>query len=253
MRRTIKYLRIVFAFLILFCTYFLKAQDASSIVQLADQKMRGNSMEAFITIRVVRPTWTRSMDVKVWIKGKDVSMILIQNPARDRGIVYLRRKQEVWNWIPVLERSIKLPPSMMSQSWMGTDFTNDDLVKESSVVRDYEHHLLGDTLIRGRNCYIIQMIPKPFAAVVWGKLLVCIDKQDLIEMHSRFYDESGKLVNTMDSYDIKFMDGRLIPTRFVMIPATKSGQSTEMIYRMLRYNIPISDGFFSVEQMKTIK
>ena len=135
---------------------------------------------------------------------------------------------------------------------MGTDFTNDDLVKESSIVNDYNHSIIGDTVIQDRNCYIIQMIPKPEVAVVWGKLIVCIDKKDFLELHTKFYDEDGSLINTMNAYDIKTMDGRLIPTRFEMIPADKKNQKTEMIYRSIKYNRPIEDGFFTAEKMKTV-
>ena len=141
---------------------------------------------------------------------------------------------------------------MMTQSWMGTDFTNDDLVKESSVVEDYHHTRIGDTTIQNMDCYIIQMIPKPEAAVVWSKVIVCIDKKDFLELHSRFYDEDGQLINTMNSYDIKLMHDRIIPTRFEMIPADKKGQKTEMIYKNIRYNKPIDDNFFAVDKMKTL-
>jgi outer membrane lipoprotein-sorting protein len=215
--------------------------------------MRGNTSQAELTIKTIRPSWSRSMDVKAWMKGSDLSMILIQSPAKDKGIVFLKRRKEVWNWMPALERIIKLPPSMMSQSWMGTDFTNDDLVKESSVVKDYEHSLTGDTIIDNRNCYIITMIPKPEVAVVWSKLIVCIDKKDYLELHTRFYDEDGKVINIMNAYDIKTMDGRLIPTRFEMIPTDKPKQKTEMIYRSVLFNRPIEDGFFTTEKMKTLE
>ena len=141
---------------------------------------------------------------------------------------------------------------MMSQSWMGTDFTNDDLVKESSLVNDYEHSITGDTVIAGRSCYKIQMMPKPEAAVVWGRLLVCIDKKDFMELHTRFYDEDGTLVNTMNASEVKSMDGRLIPTRFEMIPADKQGQKTVMIYKAIQYNRPIEDGFFTTAKMKSL-
>jgi outer membrane lipoprotein-sorting protein len=188
----------------------------------------------------------------MWMKGNDLAMILVLSPAKDKGIVYLKRKKEVWNWMPALEKNIKLPPSMMSQSWMGTDFTNDDLVKESSIVSDYHHSIVGDTVIDNRICYMIQMIPKPEAAVVWGKLILVIDKKDFLEMHTRFYDEDGSLINTMNSYDVKIMDGRLIPTRFEMIPADKKNHKTVMIYKNIQYNKPISDGFFTSEQMKTL-
>jgi len=186
------------------------------------------------------------------MKGTDLAMILVQSPVKDKGIVFLKRKKEVWNWMPAIEKTIKLPPSMMSQSWMGTDFTNDDLVKESSVVTDYNHTIIGDTIIDNRNCYIIQMIPKPEAAVVWGKLIVCIDKKDFLELHTRFYDEEDALINTMNANDIKRMDGRLIPTRFEMIPADKKNQRTEMIYKNVKYNKPLDDNFFTSERMKTL-
>lgn len=244
-----KYILIIFA---IYFSAILQAQSAKEIVQKADDKLRGTTSQVELTIKTIRPNWTRSMDVKAWMKGSDYSMILIQSPAKDKGIAFLKRKKEVWNWMPSLERTIKLPPSMMSQSWMGTDFTNDDLVKESSIVNDYDHSMVGDTTIDGRPCYMIQMIPKPEAAVVWGKLIVCIDKKDFLELHTRFYDEDGQLVNIMNAYDVKIMDNRLIPTRFQMIPMDKKGQQTEMIYRTINYNRPIDDGFFTPEKMKTL-
>lgn len=242
---------IIFSIVVCFSAA-LQAQTAKEIVQKADEKMRGTTSQVELTIKTIRPTWTRSMDVKAWMKGSDFSMILIQSPAKDKGIVFLKRKKEVWNWMPALERTIKLPPSMMSQSWMGTDFTNDDLVKESSIINDYNHTIIGDTTIQERNCYIIQMIPKPEAAVVWGRLIVCIDKKDFIELHTKFYDEEGKLINIMNAYDVKTMDGRLIPTKFEMIPMDKKNQKTEMIYKTIKYNRPIEDGFFTTEKMKTV-
>jgi len=230
----------------------LFAQSARDIVRKADQNMRGSSLQAELTIRTIRPSWSREMQCKVWTKGSGFSMIFIQAPARDKGITFLKRKKEVWNWMPLLERTIKLPPSMMNQSWMGTDFSNDDLVKESSVVEDYVHSLQGDTVIRNRSCYIIRMIPKPQTAVVWSKVMIYIDKKDFLELHSRFYDEDGVLINIMNSYDVKVMDGRLIPTRFEMVPADKKNQRTEMIYRSIKYDRPISDSFFTTENMKTL-
>lgn len=230
----------------------LQGQTAKEIVQKADEKMRGSTSQAEIVIKTVRPSWAREMRVKTWMKGTNLAMIIIQSPAKDKGIAFLKRKKEVWNWMPSLEKTIKLPPSMMSQSWMGTDFTNDDLVKESSIVNDYDHKIIGDTIINNRNSYIIQMIPKPEAAVVWGKLIVCIDKKDFLELHTKFYDEDGTLVNIMNGYDVKMMDGRLIPTYFEMIPTDKKNQKTEMIYKSIQYNKPLDDGFFSTERMKTL-
>ncbi len=237
--------------ILLFATPVL-AQDAREIVRKADEKMRGNTLQAEMIIRTVRPSWTREMTLKTWAKGTQYSMILIKSPQKDEGITFLKRQKEVWNWMPILERTIKLPPSMMSQSWMGTDFSNDDLVKESSVLEDYEHSILGDTIVDSRNCYRILLLPKPDAAVVWGKLILCVDKRDYLELSTQFFDEDGELVNIMSAYDIKLMDNRLIPTRVVMIPMDKKNQKTELIYKQVLYNRPIDDSFFTLQKMKNL-
>lgn len=229
------------------------AQDAYSIMKKADEKMRGNSSMVEMEMKTIRPSWSRTMELKAWNKGKDLAMILILTPARDKGVSFLKRKKEVWNWYPSLERTIKLPPSMMNQNWMGTDFTNDDLVRESSVLNDYIHKRIGDTLIEQRNCHIIEMIPKPNAPVVWARVLVYVDIKDDMELYSRFYDEDGKLVNVMRASEPKMMDGRLIPTKFEMIPMDKPGHKTEMRYKNIRFNMPIDDSFFTTEKMKTIR
>jgi len=228
------------------------AQNASEIVKKMDEKMRGKSSQAELIIKTVRPTWSREMQVKTWIKGTNYAMILVVTPVKEKGIVFLKRQKEVWNWIPTLERAIKLPPSMMTNSWMGTDFTNDDLVKESSIVDDYQHSIVGDTLIDKRSCYLIKMLPKPETAVVWGKLIVSIDKENFLERHTEFYDEEGKLINVMFTNEIKIMDGRLIPTHFVMIPMDKKNHRTEIIYKSIQFDKKMEDDFFSLDKIKKI-
>lgn len=214
--------------------------------------MRGNTMQAEMVIKTIRPTWTREMGVKTWMKGNEYAMILITSPAKDKGVAFLKRKKEVWNWLPSLERHIKLPPSMMSQAWMGTDFTNDDLVKESSMVNDYDHTLLGSEPMEGRDCYKIQMIPKPEAAIVWGKVLIWVDKKDFLQLRVEFYDEDGKQNSVMIGSDVKMLGGRLLPSKLTMIPAEKPGQKTEIIYKSLHFNKPIDDGFFTPENMTKV-
>ena len=149
----------------------LKAQTAKDIITQAEEKLRGNSSRSSMTITIVRPSWTREITTTSWSYGTDYALIYISDPARDAGTVFLKRDKEIWNWQPSIERTIKLPPSMMMQSWMGSDFTNDDLVRESSIVNDYTHNFAGDTVILGRECYKIELVPKPDAAVVWGKNL----------------------------------------------------------------------------------
>ena len=142
---------------------------------------------------------------------------------------------------------------MMLQSWMGSDFTNDDLVKESSVVEDYTHTLAGDTIIDNRPSYKIVMIPKEEAAVVWGKVITYIDKKDFLQLLIRFYDEDGELVNTMKGSDVRMLGGRLLPARMEVTPADNPKNRTIIQYRSLAFDLPLEDSFFSLQNLKRIK
>ena len=206
-----------------------------------------------MVMRILRPTWQREIGLKSWAKGNDLALILVTSPARDRGTAFLKRKREVWNWQPSIDRTIKLPPSMMLQSWMGSDFTNDDLVKESSAVEDYRHSLAQDTIIGGRPCYKIVMIPKEAAAVVWGKVIAYIDKKDYLQLLMRFYDEEGELVNTMKGSNIRMLGGRLLPARMEMTPADNPRNRTIIEYRSLAFDVPLEESFFSLQNLKRVK
>ncbi len=229
------------------------AQNAKEIVQKADQKVRGESSEATMTMKIERPTWSRTVDMKAWSKGTEYSMILVTDPPRDKGTAFLKRKTEIWNWVPSISRVVKLPPSMMMQSWMGSDFKNDDLVKESSMVTDYTHSLVGDSTIAGYKCYKIMMIPKPDAAVVWGKVLIWITQKEYMELRIEFFDEDGNLVNTMNASDIKDLGGRELPARMEMVPTDKPGNKTILMYHSLTFNQPIPLSFFSTQNMKRLQ
>lgn len=238
--------------LTLFCL-LLQAQTATEIMKKADEKLRGKTSKSEMTIKIVRPTWEREMTMKSWSKGTEMSMVLITSPAKDAGTVFLKRIKEIYNWMPSIERSIKLPPSMMMQSWMGTDFTNDDLVKESSAVEDYTQKIINDSTLEGRVCWKLVLIPKPNAPVVWGKIYTWIDKKDFLQLRTEFYDEDGILVNIMVSSDIKDLGGKMLPARMEMIPADKKGNKTIMIQKWIKFDEPIDDGFFSAENMKKVR
>ena len=142
---------------------------------------------------------------------------------------------------------------MMSQSFMGADFTNDDLVKASSRIDDYTHKVLGDTTIEGRKCWKIEMIPLPSAAVVWSKVNMWIDQKDYLELRIEFFDEDNKLVQILKCSDIRVMGGRTIPCKMEMIPAEKKGQETVITYNSATFNQPIDVSFFTTENMKKVK
>jgi outer membrane lipoprotein-sorting protein len=245
-----KNLILLLLFLISTCTY---AQDAKEIVRRADEKMQGQSNYSVMTIKIVRPTWEREMKMRSWAKGTDYSLIIIDAPSKDKGTVFLKRKKEIWNWLPSIDKSIKLPPSMMMQNWMGTDFTNDDLVKQSSIVNDYDHSIIGDSTIQGYDCYKIQMLPKPEAAVVWGKVILFIDKSEYLQMRVEYYDEDGYLVNLMNFYDVKELGGRKIPSKMEMIPVDSPEKKTIMIFDSIEFDIPIDDNFFTTQNMKQVR
>jgi len=230
------------------------AQSAREIIEKADEKMRGStSAITEMTITTVRPKWTREMTLKSWSKGEKMSLSVVRAPAKDKGVAFLKRDKEIWNWMPSIERTIKLPPSMMMQSWMGTDFTNDDLVRESSTLNDYTQKIMGDSTILGRKCYKIQLDPKPNAPVVWGKLVLFIDQTDFIQLRSEMYDEDGYLVNVMNSMDIKEMGGKKLAAKMEMIPVDKPGNKTIMEITAIEFDKPIDDSFFSTSNMKTVK
>jgi len=232
---------------------FLYAQDASEIIKKVDQKMRGNSSSSNMTMKIVRPDWSREISMKGWSLGTDFSLILITAPARDQGTAFLKRDKELWNWQPTIDRVVKLPPSMMTQSWMGSDFTNDDLVKESSIVNDYDHFIRGDTTITARDAWKIELIPKEGAPVVWGRILICVSKDDYIELLIKYYDEDDFLINTMILSDIREMGGRMIPARMDMIPAENPEHRTVIHYNDIQFDIGISQDFFSIQKMKRIR
>lgn len=229
-----------------------QAQNATEIVKKADERLQGKSSQGVMTMTIIRPKWRRTVEMKSWSKGSNFSLILIKKPVRDKGSGYLKRGKEMWNWLPKVGRVVKMPPSMMNQSWMGSDFTNDDLVRQSSIVVDYTHKIVGSQTLEGRDCYKILLTPKPNAPVVWGKVEMWISKKDFLQLQSKMYDEDGYLVNTMRGSKIKNLGGRVLPSYMEMIPADKPNQKTVLEYKRMVFDKPISDGFFSVQNMKRV-
>ena len=191
--------------------------------------------------------------MKTWALGEDYALIYLTAPVRDKGTVTLKRKSEVWNFLPTINKEIKIPSSMMMQSWMGSDFTNDDLVKESSFVEDYDHEITGDSTVDGRICWKVSSVPKPDAAVVWGKIISFISKEGYFQLLAVFYDEDGIAVRTMKSTQIKNAGNRVIPTVMEIVPLDKPGNKTIMTYQSIFFDEPIKPDFFSQQNMKKVK
>jgi outer membrane lipoprotein-sorting protein len=231
----------------------LSAQDATAIVKKADELMRAKSSYTEMTMKIVKPDWSREMSMKVWALEPDYAIIYITEPARDKGTVTLKRKNEVWNWLPTAQKVIKIPPSMMLQSWMGSDFTNDDLVRESSVIKDYTHKLIGEEKVDEYDCYKIQLTPKPEAGVVWGKIITWIAKDSYLQPKAEYYDEDGLIIKRFIGSNLQKMDGRNIFSHWEMIPEDKPGNKTIMDYNKIQFNIKTDESFYSEQNMKRVR
>ncbi|MBW3138646.1 outer membrane lipoprotein-sorting protein [Ferrimonas balearica] len=227
--------------------------DASELVQRSDEQMRGSASYSELTMNIIRPDWTRSMTMKSWTKGQSYSLVLVTAPARDKGSASLKRHREMWNWLPSIERVVKIAPSMLGQSWMGSDFTNDDLINQSSIVVDYDHQLVGEAEYDGENTWVIDAIAKPDAPVVWSKVRLWISQRSYLQRQVAFYDEFDELVNTLRTYDVRTMGGRKVASRMEMEPADKPGQKTEIITHTAQFDFAIEESFFSQSQMKALR
>ena len=227
--------------------------SAAEIIKKADEKTRGKTNTSIMDMEIIRPTWKRSISMKGWGRGMDFSMTYITAPAKDKGQVFLKRKTEMWNWMPSIGRMIKIPASMMSQGWMGSDYTNDDILKESSIVIDYHHKIVGEEKVENFDSYIIEMIPKEDAAVVWGKVYKWITKDEYIQIKSEYFDEDDELVKSDFGYDFKKMDGRLIPTRIEIVPANEEGKKTVVYIKDIKFDVDLPESFFSQQKMKKVR
>lgn len=226
--------------------------SADEIVRKANDLIMGRSSQSIATMTVIRPSWTRTVSMKTWSLGNDYYMVQITAPAQDKGQVFLKRFNEMWNWMPNISRIIRIPPSMMGQNWMGSDFTNNDLVKANSIVNDYTHRILGNETTGGYDCYKIEFSPKPNAAVVWDKIIAWIAKDKYFMLKSEFYNEDGELVNRETQSDIKHFDDRDLPSKLVMTPVKEKGKQTILEFQKLNFNISLKPTFFSQQNMKNI-
>lgn len=243
----------VAALFFLLFTSLSYAESAFDIVQKSDQAMGGKSSYSEATMEIVRPDWTRSMTMKSWTKGTELSLVLVTAPAKDKGSASLKRHREMWNWVPSIERVIKIAPSMLSQSWMGSDFTNDDLINQSSIVVDYQHALLGNDSFEGDKVWVIEATAKPDAPVVWNKVTLWISQSTYLQRKVEFYDEFDERVNVLTTYDVKELGGRKIATRMEMKPVDKPGNKTIFTTHQAQFDFDINDDFFSQQQMKSLR
>lgn len=199
------------------------------IIENVDRLFRSDTSWSRMTMRIETPNWQRSLNMELWTEGLDKTFVRILSPRKEAGTATLRVENEMWNYFPKINKVMKVPPSMMMSSWMGSDFTNDDLVKESSMKRDYNASLINPEDAE-EGYYYVQFIPNEDSPIVWGRIVAKVRKNDYIPVKEDFYDEKGKLMRVMNLSDIGPMGGKVIPATMELIPLNKKGYKTIVTY-----------------------
>lgn len=224
-------------------------RDAKEIVRTMEENMRGGISCQEMTMETLRPRYTREISMRSWLMGDDYAHIYVTAPAREEGTAFLKRGDEMWNYQPRIDRTVKMPPSMMSQSWMGSDFTNDDLVRGTSTVDDYDHELAGEETVDGHECFKIELVPHPETPVAYEKIIYWISREYYLPVKVENYDDLDDLVSTMNFSEFVVMGGRRIPAVMEMVPHDKKGHRTIITIEEADYGIDISEDFFSIQNL----
>ncbi len=226
----------------------LFADTSAQIIQQVEDNLNGKSAYMQFTMIVKTARYTRKMRMQSWSEGEKKSFIKVIYPRKDRGITFLKINNHMWQYVPKIEKTIKIPASMMLQSWMGSDFTNDDLAKESSIIEDYTSKLIE----QNATTYSIELRPKEDAAVVWGKILMIVSKAHVLPQSVYYYDEDGLLIRILNYQKFKQLSNRIYPTHWEMLPqmADKKDHKTIIIVEEAEFDKDIEASYFSKRALK---
>ena len=243
---------LLFSYIVVFFSEHMHAEnlDPEKILDNVDDLYRSNASHGIITLSVITVNWQRTLTLEQWSKDEDKSLIKVLKPKKEKGLATLRVDKNVWNYMPKVKRVVKIPSSMMSSSWMGSHFTNDDLVKQSRMAEDYTFSITFEGIQDGEEVVEITCIPNKEAAVVWGKVEVIVYADDSIPLRMIYYDEDLLLSRTLEFTNIQKMDGKMIPTLMSMIPADEPGESTTVKWEEIQFDVAIDDEFFSLRKLQ---
>lgn len=226
------------------------AQTAEDIIRKAENLLKGKTSRGSFVMTVTTPEFSRRMEMDSWWIGSEKALLVIKSPAREAGNKTLKVNDELWMYLRATETTIKIPPSMMLQSWNGSDFTNDDLVRESDLSRDYEQTIAAEEPIGGAACWKLRLKPRPKAPVVWGAIYYWVRKADYLPARVEYYDERGMLMRTMEYSGYRMLGGRTLPSTWAMISNTKKNHRTEMTITAMEFDIRIPDRIFSFRELE---
>jgi len=227
-----------------------QASEGRDILDKVEKLLWGSTVQGEYEMIIATPRWQRTLGLRLWMDRPRRSFVRIVSPAKEAGIGSLRIGAEMWNYLPNVERIIKIPPSMMLQPWMGSDFSNDDLVKESSILEDYTHRVIGSAQVDGEAVTQIEAVPKPDSAVVWGRIVYWVRRRDTMPLKQEFFSERGERVRVLSFSDIRSVGGRVMPTRWEMKPDGKPGNSTTVVLKEAVFDRPVDEEVFSQRNLQ---
>ncbi|MCP4195930.1 MAG: outer membrane lipoprotein-sorting protein [Proteobacteria bacterium] len=222
------------------------------VMNKIDDMYRGEKSNAVMTMQVKTKHWTRSLEMEAWSLGKDYSLVRILKPRKEKGSATLKAKKNLFTYLNKTGRTIKITSGMMGASWMGSHFTNDDLVKDSRLADDYTIELSFNGNESGQTLYRFTLTPKPNSPVVWGKVTITVRQADLQPLSQTFYDEDGKKMRRLDFSGHKKVSGRVIPTKMKMTPLDKPDEYTEIRYKKIDFGAKLNKDFFSIQKLKSL-
>jgi len=224
--------------------------EVEALLQHLDDLYRSTSSIARIQIDVTSPRSTRTMRLKAWTRGEDDVLVIIEAPPREAGTATLRVGNNLWNYLPRIARTIRVPPAAMLGSWMGTDFTNDDLVKESSLRKDFAARV--DRRSEAPKGWWLALDVKPGVVGRWARIELLVS-DDRLPVEERHFDRKGRLARTMTFDDVQRLGGRRMPAHITMQPADTSGQRTEMRYLDVQFDVPLPNDTFSLSRLEQVR
>jgi outer membrane lipoprotein-sorting protein len=222
--------------------------DLDAVVKYFEDLYRSKSSISVAKLTVTNPRHTRTLEMKIWTQGEKKALVIIRAPARERGTATLKVDKNLWNYLPRIKRTIRIPPSMMLASWMGSDFTNDDLVKESSYSKDYRYELVGPS--EKPKGWLVRFTAKPDIVGLWNRIEVILSEDGRIPIEAKYYDRKDRLARVLRWSDVKVFDGKRIPSRMTLIPTDKEGHKTELAYLDIDFDVKVPDATFSLSNLE---
>lgn len=234
--------------LILFFAGHLMADsdpDAIALLERMDTLYQQDSAHAVMTMEIVTPDYQRTLTMESWSLGTEYALVRVLEPVRDRGIATLKRNNDMWNYLPRVNRTVRVPPSMMMDNWMGSDFTNDDLMRETRWTEEYEVSLDNQA-----DTHVLTLIPREDTVTVWGQMVITIDRDTLLPVSQEYYNEQGTLMRVMTFDDVQTFDGVTLPARMTLQPMNREGQKTVVQYDSLSFSADLSESFFTLQNLR---